>query len=165
MVYNDIRGIEMIYIDYYKSLIGLIKITCDDEYLLACDFVDKKEEKVNENILTKEVKKQLKEYFIGKRLNFDLPIHLDGTPFQVKVWEALKTIPYGQTCSYKEIALQIGNEKAVRAVGHANNKNKIAIIIPCHRVIGSNKKMVGYAGGIFKKQVLLDHESSVLDSI
>lgn len=155
----------MYYIDYYKSLIGLIKITCDDKFLLSCEFVDKKDVKTCENAITKEVKKQLKEYFIGKRLDFDLPLKLDGTPFQIKVWEALQKIPYGKTCTYKDIAAKIDKEKAFRAVGHANNKNKIAIIVPCHRVIGSNNKMVGYAGGIFKKQVLLDHERSVLENI
>lgn len=153
------------YVDYYKSLIGLIKITADDEFVLSCEFVETKEEKVCENKLTKEVKKQLKEYFIGKRLEFDLPLKMCGTPFQLKVWNALQKIPYGKTCTYKDIAKQIDNPKAVRAVGHANNKNKFAILVPCHRVIGSNNKMVGYAGGIFKKQVLLDHENSVLENL
>ena len=153
------------YIDYYKSLIGLIKITTDDEFVLGCEFVEKKEEKACENELSKEVKKQLKEYFIGKRMEFDLPLKMSGTPFQLKVWNALQTIPYGKTCTYKDIAIKVNNPKAVRAVGNANNKNSFAILIPCHRVIGSNNKMVGYAGGIFKKQVLLDHERSVLENL
>ncbi len=153
------------YIDYYKSLIGLIRITCDDDFVLGCDYIEKKTEKATETKLTKEVKKQLKEYFMGKRLEFDLPIKMSGTPFQMKVWNELLKIPYGKTCTYKDIAIAIGNPKAVRAVGNANNKNKLAIIVPCHRVIGSNNKMVGYAGGVFKKQVLLDHERSVLDNL
>ena len=101
----------------------------------------------------------------GKRLSFELPLKLDGTPFQLKVWNALLQIPYGQTCTYKDIAQKVDHPKAVRAVGMANNKNKLMILIPCHRVIGSNNKMVGYAGGIFKKQVLLDHEKSVLENL
>ena len=92
------------------------------------------------------------EYFMGKRLAFDLPLKLKGTSFQLKVWNALLQIPYGQTCTYKDIAQKVDHPKAVRAVGMANNKNKLMILIPCHRVIGSNNKMVGYAGGIFKKQ-------------
>lgn len=153
------------FIDYYKSLIGLIKVVCNDKFLLRCEFVDEIDEEVNENELTKETIQQLKEYFLGKRLEFELPIKLEGTPFQISVWKELCKIPYGKTCSYKEIAMNIDHEKAVRAVGMANNKNKLAIIVPCHRVIGSNNKMVGYAGGIFKKQVLLDHEKSVLENL
>lgn len=153
------------YVDYYKSLIGLIKITTDDDYVLSCEFVDHKDTKANENELSKEVKKQLKEYFMGKRLEFDLPLKLEGTPFQIHVWNALCSIPYGKTVSYKQIAEAIGNPKAVRSVGNANNKNKLAILIPCHRVIGANNKIVGYAGGIFRKQVLLDHEKSVLENM
>ena len=153
------------YVDYYKSLIGLIKIVCDDEYVLECEFVDEIDEKACESSLSAEVKKQLKEYFMGKRLAFDLPLKLKGTSFQLKVWNALLQIPYGQTCTYKDIAQKVDHPKAVRAVGMANNKNKLMILIPCHRVIGSNNKMVGYVGGIFKKQVLLDHEKSVLESL
>ncbi|MGN1344605.1 MAG: methylated-DNA--[protein]-cysteine S-methyltransferase [Traorella sp.] len=153
------------YIDYYKSLIGLIKICADDEAVLSCQFIDKKDEKSNENEITKETKKQLKEYFNGQRLVFDLPLKMVGTPFQIKVWHALQTIPYGMTCTYKEIAMKIENPKAVRAVGNANNKNKFVIIVPCHRVIGCNNKMVGYAQGIFRKQILLDHERSILENL
>lgn len=153
------------YIDYYKSLVGLIRITADDEYILSCEFVEEKKEKVHENKLTKEAKKQLKEYFMGKRLEFDLPLRIEGTAFQKKVWNQLRKIPYGKTSTYKEIANAIDHPKSVRAVGQANNKNRLAILIPCHRIIGSNNKMVGYAGGIFRKQVLLDHEKSVLENL
>lgn len=103
--------------------------------------------------------KQLDDYFSEKRCAFDLPLFLCGTPFQLKVWDALRQIPYGETRTYKEVAQMIGNPKAVRAVGTANNKNPIPIIIPCHRVIGSNGTLVGYGGGIEKKQCLLEHES------
>ena len=105
-----------------------------------------------------EAKKQLEEYFEGKRKVFDLPLEQEGTAFQKRVWEALENIPYGETRTYKEVAKMIGNEKASRAVGMANNKNNIPIIVPCHRVIGSNGKLVGYALGLDMKKYLLDLE-------
>ncbi len=101
---------------------------------------------------------QLLEYFDGKRKDFDLPYKLNGTDFQKKVWSALCDIPYGQTRSYKEIAVAVGNPKASRAVGMANNKNPITVIVPCHRVIGSSGKLVGYAGGLTMKEFLLGME-------
>jgi methylated-DNA-[protein]-cysteine S-methyltransferase len=104
--------------------------------------------------------KQLEEYFAGSRFHFDLPLVFKGTPFQKKVWQALKGISYGETKSYKEIAQSMGAPKAVRAVGNANNKNPIPIIIPCHRVIGSNGALVGYGGGVEKKETLLEIEKS-----
>ena len=111
-----------------------------------------------ETSLIKNTKQQLDEYFAGKRKKFDIPIKLDGTDFQIKVWKELLKIPYGETCSYLDIAKCIGNPKASRAVGMANNKNKIIIIVPCHRVIGSNKKLVGYACGLEVKEKLLELE-------
>ncbi|TSB44804.1 methylated-DNA--[protein]-cysteine S-methyltransferase [Alkalicoccobacillus porphyridii] len=108
-----------------------------------------------------EAKKQLEEYFLGHRLTFDVPIDLTGTLFQKRVWNALTDIQYGETRSYKQIAEMIGAPKAVRAVGGANNRNPIPIIIPCHRVIGSNGSMVGYGGGLDKKEKLLLHEGSI----
>ncbi len=102
---------------------------------------------------------QLKEYFAGERKIFDIPLYIDtGTEFQKKVWNELLNIPYGETRTYKEIAEAIGHPKAYRAVGMANNKNPIPIIIPCHRVIGSNGKLIGYGGGIHIKEKLLDLE-------
>lgn len=108
--------------------------------------------------LTKKTVLQLKEYLSGKRTEFDVPLKPQGTEFQKKVWEALLTIPYGQTRSYKEIAVQIGNEKACRAVGMANNRNPISIMIPCHRVVGADKSLVGYGGGLNIKVKLLNLE-------
>lgn len=101
---------------------------------------------------------QLQEYFAGKRKSFDLPLAPCGTEFQQQVWQALLTIPYGETASYKKIAEKIDSPQACRAVGMANNKNPIAIIIPCHRVIGANQKLVGYAGGLQIKDYLLNLE-------
>lgn len=103
---------------------------------------------------------QLDEYFQGKRTTFSLPFKLIGTPFQLAVWKELQNIPYGQTTSYKEIAQKINKPKACRAVGMANNKNPLPIIIPCHRVIGSNGKLIGYAGGLKLKNYLLELEKS-----
>jgi len=101
---------------------------------------------------------QLKEYFAGTRKRFELPLVLPGTPFQQSVWEELRRIPYGKTRSYQEQAEHLGNPKAVRAMAKANGDNRIGIIIPCHRVIGKNGKLVGYGGGLWRKQYLLDHE-------
>lgn len=103
---------------------------------------------------------QLDEYFQGKRTTFSLPFKLTGTPFQLAVWKELQNIPYGQTTSYKEIAQKINKPKACRAVGMANNKNPLPIIIPCHRVIGSNGKLIGYTGGLKLKNYLLELEKS-----
>ena len=103
---------------------------------------------------------QLDEYFQGKRTTFSLPFKLTGTPFQLAVWKELQNIPYGQTTSYKEIAQKINKPKACRAVGMANNKNPLPIIIPCHRVICSNGKLIGYAGGLKLKNYLLELEKS-----
>lgn len=105
-----------------------------------------------------ETQKQLTEYFAGKRQQFDLPLDFEGTEFQRKVWQALLTIPFGETRSYRDIAEQVGNVKAVRAVGAANGKNPISIIAPCHRVVGANGKLVGFAGGLENKDILLKLE-------
>ncbi|MFD2618511.1 methylated-DNA--[protein]-cysteine S-methyltransferase [Terrilactibacillus laevilacticus] len=108
-----------------------------------------------------EIIHQLQDYFNGKRQSFNFPVVYIGTPFQIKVWKSLQSIPFGKTKSYKEIASIIGNPKAVRAIGSANNKNPIPIIVPCHRVIGTNGLLVGYAGGLDKKEFLLKLEKSV----
>jgi len=101
---------------------------------------------------------QISEYFLGTRQSFDVPLHLIGTPFQIKVWQGLREIPYAETRSYKRQSLVLGDEKAIRAVARANGENGLAIIIPCHRVIGENGSLVGYGGGLHRKQWLLEHE-------
>lgn len=147
---------------YYESKIGRIKIEESGVSVTKLDFVsDDDKENIIEGSKTEllmEIVKQLDEYFEGMRKVFDLPIEPEGTEFQKKVWRALIEIPYGETKSYGEIAKIIGNDKAARAVGMANNKNPIAIIIPCHRVIGANGKLVGYAGGLELKEKLLELE-------
>jgi methylated-DNA-[protein]-cysteine S-methyltransferase len=112
------------------------------------------------NGITDEACSQLSAYFAKTRHEFDLPIDVKGTEFQTSVWKALQSIPYGQTVSYLDIAKHIGNPKAVRAIGLANGKNPIAIVVPCHRVIGSNKTLTGYAGGLARKQFLLNLEGA-----
>ncbi|OOM71635.1 methylated-DNA--protein-cysteine methyltransferase [Clostridium puniceum] len=150
----------------YETKIGRLKIEENGEAITKIDFVKKEiEEDIEkkETLLLKEAIKQLNEYLEGKCNLFDLPLEPEGTEFQKKVWNALKEIPFGETKSYGEIAKIIGNEKASRAVGMANNKNPIMIVIPCHRVIGANGKLVGYAGGIEVKKMLLNLEKKYLD--
>jgi methylated-DNA-[protein]-cysteine S-methyltransferase len=113
---------------------------------------------MQETELIQETAKQLLEYLEGKRTEFSIPLNPKGTEFQKKVWEALQAIPYGQTRSYKQIACNIGNEKACRAIGMANHNNPIMCIIPCHRVIGADGRLVGYAGGLHVKEQLLNLE-------
>lgn len=152
---------EKLYYGYYKSPIGNLRIVVDESSLVALDFNENEKKQSDEHRYINEVKKQLDEYFKGTRELFDLNIKINGTDFQNKVWNELTKIPYGETISYKELATRIGNDKACRAVGNANNKNKISIVIPCHRVVGSNKKLVGYAGGLEKKEWLINHENKV----
>ncbi|MBE5982807.1 MAG: methylated-DNA--[protein]-cysteine S-methyltransferase [Paenibacillaceae bacterium] len=151
----------MKYWDIIESELGPIQVICDEEGILGVEFGSEtpKEGLKKSTDLIKKAVLQLNEYLIGERTEFDLPLKPEGTAFQKKVWEALCTIPYGQTRSYKEIAVQIGNEKACRAVGMANNRNPISIIIPCHRVIGADKSLVGYGGGLNIKVKLLNLES------
>lgn len=143
--------------DYGKITISeennfIIEMTLGDSALKDSDL------NTNESLIIKKAYKQLIEYFNGQRTYFNLPLNPKGTEFQKKVWNALLKIPYGSTCSYKDIAVMIGNEKASRAVGGANNKNPIFIVIPCHRVIGANGDLVGYGSGLDLKRKLLDLE-------
>lgn len=155
----------MKYIFYYNFPIGRLGIAEDGTGITDIFFPrdnkklkDSFEEKETE--LIKMAKVQLDEYFAGTRQEFSIPLSLKGTEFQVKDWEALCTIPYGETRSYKEIAIQIGNPKACRAVGMANNRNPVLIVVPCHRVIGHNGKLVGYGGGLDVKEQLLNLEKN-----
>lgn len=144
-----------------ETPIGLLQIVEDDSAITEIRLADKNlPRNTEETPLLLEAKRQLTEYFSGKRKNFDLPLAPKGTPFQQKVWAALQTIPYGETRSYKQIAEQIGSPKACRAVGLANNKNPIILAIPCHRVIGSDGRLVGYAGGVWIKEKLLALEQA-----
>lgn len=145
----------------YSSPLGNIAITFQDNVVLAIKWTQASPGG-SKNELTELVARQLEEYFSGGRTRFDFPYRLVGTSFQLQVWRQLEKIPYGMTCSYKDIAVAIGNEKATRAVGGANNKNPMAIVVPCHRVIGANKKLVGYAAGLAIKAQLLTLEATNL---
>ena len=145
----------------FEFEIGKLWICTDENSLLELSFRDElitTNYQIKATDLILEVKKQLEEYFSSKRKVFDLPLNPQGTEFQKKVWQCLTKIPYGKTACYKDIASAVGNPKASRAVGMANNKNPIPIIIPCHRVIGTNGKLVGYAGGLDIKTQLLKIE-------
>ena len=148
----------------FTSPLGPICLTEEDGFLTGVGFCAAKAEAAEDSPLLAEAEHQLDEYFLGLRQNFDLPLNPKGTAFQQKVWQALLQIPYGQTASYKEIACKIGNEKAYRAVGLANHNNPIGIIIPCHRVVGANGNLTGYAGGLEKKQKLLELEQRVISN-
>ena len=142
---------------YYEYPIGTLAIACNGAGITDVTFgsVEGIEAKTP---LIEKCAAQLDEYFKGNRFEFDIPLSLYGTDFQKSVWNALSEIPYGETRSYKDIAVKIGNPKACRAVGMANNRNRIMIIIPCHRVIGSNGSLVGYGGGLDVKSQLLAFE-------
>ncbi|MBV9732662.1 MAG: methylated-DNA--[protein]-cysteine S-methyltransferase [Verrucomicrobia bacterium] len=152
----------------YHSPIGKLKLVSDGEYLIELHFgkrtdeaepvVEPGQEKVKP---FPEVIRQLDEYFEGKRTEFDVPIRFVGTPFQVRAWEALKSIPFGETISYKEEARRVGS--VPRAVGLANGQNPIPIIVPCHRVIGADGSLVGFGGGLDLKRALLSFEATVHD--
>ncbi|MFO1442393.1 methylated-DNA--[protein]-cysteine S-methyltransferase [Bacillus sp. Bva_UNVM-123] len=150
----------------YQSPIGVIEIVGTDEAICSILFSD--QDKIVNRIQDDLPKvlldcfNELDEYFKGTRNQFTIPYNLEGTAFQKSVWNALTKIQYGQTGSYKDIALSIKNEKAVRAVGSANGKNKLSIVIPCHRIIGANGKLTGYAGGLWRKEWLLQHEQAFI---
>lgn len=148
------------FVTYLKSPTGEIKITADEEFVNSILFVfdDTEMEEENLNSVLKECKVQLSQYFSGKRKEFDIPIKQEGTEFQKKVWDELLKIPYGKTVSYNFIAESLGDKKSIRAVGAANGKNQISILVPCHRVMGSDGSLTGYAGGLWRKKWLLNHE-------
>lgn len=146
------------------SPLGKILLEAQNNSLIGCRFLFQQNISVSDsnNPLLLKTQKELEEYFSGRRQSFDISLNPSGTPFQQRVWLALQQIPYGRTKSYKDIAEEIKNAKAYRAVGMANNKNPIIILIPCHRVIGCNGKLVGFAGGLNLKQKLLDLEQNNL---
>ena len=168
----------MKYYWHYNYPIGAVYIAENDGCIAGLYFSGDKKQKRQKNLFEKELcgftlkesplikkaSKQLDEFFSGKRKKFDLPLKFEGTDFQKQVWDALLTIPYGETRSYGQVAAQIGNPKACRAVGMANNRNPISIICPCHRVIGSDGSLVGYGGGLKNKKFLIDLEASDRDA-
>ena len=144
-----------------KTPVGYLEIITTENALVKIIFInEKKFFSKKMPIILKNTIIQLEEYFEGKRKKFDLKIVLEGTDFQLQVWRSLQTIDYGKTISYKEQAIKINNPKSYRAVGTTNGKNPIPIILPCHRVIGSNGNLTGYGGGLDKKIFLLKHEQN-----
>jgi len=156
---------ETVYTTYYHSPVGMLKISGTEKYISEISFYDKvqKSEGNKKSLppLLIQCVEQMIQYFHGQRRVFDLPIHQPGTKFQQEVWSELMAIPYGKTISYLELARKTGDTKATRAVANANGKNNVAIIVPCHRVIGSNKELIGYAGGLWRKKWLLEHEAKL----
>lgn len=151
------------YVSYFKSPIGDIEISADEKFVYSILFRDENPERNSENYLTQLVTNQLIEYFDGKRTDFDFPMEITGTEFQKKVLFKLKEIPFGKTISYLELAKRVGDVKSIRAVGTANGRNNFVIVLPCHRVIGSDGKLIGYGGGLWRKEWLLKHEFRIKD--
>ena len=146
------------YNDYYKSPLGLVEIKASETGITQIIFCGDETSPTHSGPLTTKCIAQLDRYFAGELTTFDLPLEWKGTPFQENVWEVLTQIPYGQTLSYLDVAQKIDNPKAVRAVGGANSRNPISIVVPCHRVVGKNASLTGYAGGVARKKWLLQHE-------
>jgi methylated-DNA-[protein]-cysteine S-methyltransferase len=170
------REVNHIKIQYYKSPVGEIILGSYDNKLCIADWKYRKmrttiDSRIQNGLKAKYIEessevieetiKQMKEYFFGERKDFDIPLLMVGTEFQKSVWHGLIKIPYGTTASYLELSKNIGNEKAVRAVASANGANSISIMIPCHRIIGSNGDLVGYAGGLATKKKLLEIEHNL----
>ena len=153
------------FITYYQSPVGLLKIAGTADFISKVSFYDTSQKtEGNKRQMPPMIInciEQLIQYFNGQRRIFELPLHQPGTPFQQSVWSELVQIPYAKTISYLELARRTGDTKATRAVANANGKNDIAIIIPCHRVIGSNQTLVGYGGGLWRKKWLLELEAKI----
>lgn len=145
-------------IAYFKTPLGIAKIVGDENGISAISIAD--EGTVSDTILEvlQEAVSQLNDYFEGKRTDFSFKLNPSGTEFQQKVWKALLEIPFGKTCSYMDLSKKLGDVKAIRAVASANGKNPLWIVVPCHRVIGTDGSLTGYAGGLWRKKWLLEHE-------
>lgn len=160
---------EHIYYTYYQSPVGMLKLGGTEQYICELSFVDNQDQIIHGEPGISDVlhqcTEQLIEFFNGKRRNFDVPVSQPGTAFQQKVWNELLSIPFGKTISYLELAKLLGDPKVIRAAASTNGKNNIAIIIPCHRVIGSDKSLTGYSGGLWRKKWLLQHEFHILHGI
>lgn len=151
----------MTFVSYFETPIGFLRILSNGSGITSIKFMDF-DGPEDPDIHTESAKTQLKEYFEGTRDRFDLKLEPEGTDFEQKVWTQLHNIPHGTTTSYGKIASHLGDKNFSQAVGSANGKNPIAVVIPCHRVIGSDNKLVGYAGGMERKEWLLKHEGALL---
>ncbi len=147
-----------LYCGYYKSPLGFMEILSKEDFIFSVSFIENINKKELLNDCIRKTILQLEEYFCGKRKKFDLNLFLQGTEFQKKVWLEINKIPYAKTETYQQIAIRIDNFKAVRAVGNAVGKNKLLIIIPCHRVLGKNNNLFKYSSGSYRKKWLLEFE-------
>ncbi|MBK8351740.1 MAG: methylated-DNA--[protein]-cysteine S-methyltransferase [Saprospirales bacterium] len=154
---------ESTFISFLQTPIGELEIIADENSVLSVTFNDVKSKKtnVNENEISIKCKQQLQEYFNESRKIFELTLNFNGTDFQNKVWTELQNISIGKTISYLQLAKNLGDAKCIRAAASANGKNPFAIIVPCHRVIGKDGSLTGYAGGLWRKQWLLEHENNI----
>ncbi|TDX01748.1 methylated-DNA--[protein]-cysteine S-methyltransferase [Dinghuibacter silviterrae] len=157
----------MTYVAYYHSPVGILRLGGTEHYISEIYYLDAlpPDARVHLNPLLQNCQEQLMEYFQGLRRTFDLPVHQEGSEFQQRVWGELMGIPYGRTITYMDLAKRVGDPKAVRAVGTTNGKNKIAIVLPCHRVIGARNDLVGYGGGLWRKRWLLEHENKIAHGV
>ena len=146
------------YRDYLDTPIGMLEICASEQGVTHVKFDATATDPVQVSAITQDCRQQLEEYFAGQRRHFDLPLAPKGTDFQQSIWHQLSQIPFGETSSYGDIARAVNNPKAVRAVGAANGRNPLPIVVPCHRVIGSNGTLTGFAGGLNVKAWLLNHE-------
>jgi len=151
------------YSGYIHNELGFINIEADSDKILSVCFSDTEPEAEIPNQIIEECKTQLLEYFSGSRKIFSIPLDLEGTEFQINVWNELMKIPFGEVITYSKLAYRMGDIKKIRAVGMANSKNPVGIIIPCHRVVGKNGKLIGFGGGVWRKKWLLDFESGRLN--
>lgn len=157
---------------YYQSPLGLIHISGTEHYITEISFIDTVQhapstntEQGNQTKVLLDAVEELIQYFQGDRTVFEFPIQQEGTDFQQRVWKELMGIPFGKTISYLELSKRLGDTKAIRAAASANGKNNIAVVVPCHRVIGSRNDLVGYAGGLWRKRWLLDHENRIANGV
>lgn len=150
------------YVSHLITPIGILQICADEQAINSILFINEISRIIDfsENDISKLGYKQLEEYFNNKRTTFDLPLKPIGTDFQKRVWHQLQNIPFGKTISYLKLAQDLGDEKCIRAAGTANGKNPFAIVVPCHRVIGKDGSLTGYAGGLWRKKWLLEHENA-----
>jgi methylated-DNA-[protein]-cysteine S-methyltransferase len=155
---------------YYQSPLGLLRIGGTDTYINEISFIDNLDETARNGAglqgpvtpIVIQCIEQLIQYFQGQRRVFDFPICQEGTEFQEKVWNELMSIPFGKTISYLELSRRLGDTKTIRAAASANGRNNVVIVVPCHRVIGSKRDLVGYGGGLWRKKWLLDHETKIM---
>lgn len=159
------------FVTYYQSPLGLLKISGTESFISEISFIDTIQKppvdhhKKTIPPIAIHAIEELIQYFAGERRVFEMPIHQEGTPFQQGVWQELWRIPFGKTISYLELSRRLGDTKSIRAAASANGRNHLAIVVPCHRVIGSKNDLVGYAGGLWRKRWLLEHENKIANGV